>query len=989
LGSEWNAPTDRLRVVYAALACGVVVLDTVGRVVEANAAAENLLGVPLERMRGQVLSDYIWQPRRPDGSVMPLTERPAMAALRTGRPQRNVTGQITRPDGSCRWLQIDAVPVSPTDGTPPHVVVSYIDVTERQEAQDASRANEERFRALTEHGNDLVSVVDATVAFRYVSPSYARVLGYEPGELIGQSGLTIVHPDDVPALAEALRDIAGAERTAPVTCRTRHKDGSWRTFDCTISNRSEDPAIQGWIFNSHDVTERTRAEEALRHSETRYRALAEHATDLVQVLDEGAVCRYASPSHLTILGYRPEDIEGKRVAEFVHPDDLRRLRAAFTWMDGIGEGSDGVATIQYRRRHADGSWRTLEAVVNNRLDDPAVRGVIVNSRDITERARTEEERRRRARHTALRADVSAALATSTTLQDMLQRCVDAAVRHFDAALTRIWLLDEKANALELRASAGLAGALDGPHLRIPVGHLRTGLIARDGRPYLTNDVASDPHIGADWVARQGLVAFAGYPFVTEGRVGGVLSLFARRPLDEGTLDALAAVVDMIAQGIERKRAEEALRRQALHDALTDLPNRVLLRDRLDGELRAIQHHQRPLALLLLDLDRFKEVNDTFGHQQGDLLLQEVARRLRDSLRDSDTVARLGGDEFAVLLPDTDARGAVAAAHKLCAALDAPVPIEGHLLHAEASVGIALCPEHGSDAATLLSHADVAMYTAKRQRSGCAVYDALHDPYSPRRLGLIGDLRRAIAQGALALHYQPKIEVATGRVRGVEALVRWPHPRQGLIPPDGFIPLAEETGLIAPLTHWVLDEALRQCHLWHGRGLDLGMAVNLSVWNLHDPTLLEAIARLLETYGVPPAALCLELTESAIMADTGRAVDALTRLRALGVRLAVDDFGTGYSSLAYLKRLPVDELKIDKSFVQRLAEDATDLTVVTSVVGLGHGLGLHVVAEGVENGAALELLARLGCDTAQGYHIGRPLPPDKLARLLRAASCTVA
>ncbi len=860
MGSGKGAPTDRLWAVYAALACGVVVLDTAGRVVDANAAAEDLLGAPLERMRGQVLADYIWRPHRPDGSVIPLAERPAIVALRTGRPQRNVTAQITRPDGSVRWLQIDAVPVAPTDGTPPHVVVSYIDVTERQEAQDASRASEDRFRALTEYGNDLVSIVDATVAFRYVSPSYARVLGYELRELIGQSGLAIVHPDDIPLLAEALRDTAGAERTTTVTCRARHKDGSWRIFDCTVSNRSDDPAIQGWIFNSHDVTERARAEEG------------------------------------------------------------HRLRA---------------------------------------------------------------------RHTALRADVSAALVTSSTLPDMLQRCVDAVVRHFDAALTRIWLLNEREGALELQASAGLASALDGPHVRIPIGHLRTGLIARDGRPYLTNDVASDPHIGADWITQQSLVAFAGYPFVAEGRVMGVLSLFARRPLDDGTLDALAGIVDTIAQGIERKRAEEALRRQALHDALTDLPNRVLLRDRLDQALRGVERHRRPLALLLLDLDRFKEVNDTFGHQQGDLLLQEVARRLRDNLRDGDTVARLGGDEFAALLPDTDAGGAVAAAQTLRAALDAPVPIEGHLLHVEASVGIALCPEHGSDATTLLSHADVAMYAAKRQRSGPAVYDALHDPYSPRRLGLIGDLRRAIAGGALALHYQPEIEVATGRVRGVEALVRWPHPRQGLIPPDVFIPLAEETGLIAPLTHWVLDEALRQRHLWHDRGVDLGMAVNLSMRDLRDPALPEAIARLLEAHGVPPAALCLELTESAIMADTGRAAVVLTRLRALGVRLAVDDFGTGCSSLASLKRLPMDKLKIDKSFVQRLAEDAADLTVVTSVVGLGHGLGLQVVAEGVENGAALELLAGLGCDTAQGYHIGRPLPADELERLLHAASCTVA
>jgi len=411
---------------------------------------------------------------------------------------------------------------------------------------------------------------------------------------------------------------------------------------------------------------------------------------------------------------------------------------------------------------------------------------------------------------------------------------------------------------------------------------------------------------------------------------------------------------------------------------------MLLRDRLTQALSAAQRHDSPLALLLLDLDRFKEVNDTFGHQQGDLLLCEVGRRLRGALRASDTLARLGGDEFAVLLPDTDADGAEATAEKLRAALEPPILVERQPVAVGASVGIALCPDHGADASTLLRHADVAMYTAKQAGTALATYDAAQDQYSPERLGLIAELRQAIAHGGLILHYQPKADVSTGRVRGVEALVRWQHPARGLIPPDQFIPLAEHTGLIAPLTSWVLDAALRQRRVWARDGLDLDVAVNLSMWNLRDPALPDTVAALLERYDVPAARLCLELTESSVMADPAHSLAVLARLRALGVRLAVDDFGTGYSSLAYLKRLPVDEIKIDRSFARDMGADDTDAAIVRSTIGLGQSLGLTVVTEGVEDRATWDLLAAGGCDLAQGYYLSQPLPADELCRWLQRA-----
>ncbi|HWE62178.1 MAG TPA: bifunctional diguanylate cyclase/phosphodiesterase, partial [Chloroflexota bacterium] len=384
----------------------------------------------------------------------------------------------------------------------------------------------------------------------------------------------------------------------------------------------------------------------------------------------------------------------------------------------------------------------------------------------------------------------------------------------------------------------------------------------------------------------------------------------------------------------------------------------------------------------LDLDRFKEINDTFGHQEGDQVLREVARRLQGRLRASDTVARLGGDEFAVLLPDTDAGGATVAAVKLSAALEAPFQVIDHILHVRASIGIAIAPTHGGDVPSLLRHADVAMYAAKRAGGGHAIYDAAQDQHTPGRLALEHELREVISANRLVLHYQPTVDVRTGRVEGVEALVRWPHARQGLIPPDQFIPLAELTGLIVPLTHWVLEEALRQCQVWQRTGLRLGMAVNLSMRALHDPTLPAALAWLLRRYSIAPERLTLEITESALMGDPAQAQTVLQHLTEIGVHLAIDDFGTGYSSLAYLKQMPVDAVKIDKEFVKNMGKTETkDHAIVRSIIELGHNLGLSVVAEGVEDRETWQGLQTAGCDTAQGFYLSRPVSAPDLDQWL--------
>lgn len=434
---------------------------------------------------------------------------------------------------------------------------------------------------------------------------------------------------------------------------------------------------------------------------------------------------------------------------------------------------------------------------------------------------------------------------------------------------------------------------------------------------------------------------------------------------------------------DRKRYEEDLKHQALHDTLTDLPNRVLLRDRLEHAILSAQREHVAVSLLLMDLDRFKEVNDTFGHHFGDQLLQELGSRVRGVVRESDTVARLGGDEFAVLLPSADAVDGAMIAEKIHGALEEPFLLEDQPFDVAGSIGIASYPDHGEDVDTLLRHADVAMYLAKHHGTGSAVYTAEQDQYSPARLLLIADVRKAIESDQLLLHYQPKIDLTTGQVVGVEALVRWQHPQHGFIPPDQFIPLTEHTGLIKPLSLWVLEHALHQCRLWHDEGLTIHVAVNLSARNLTDAHLSATVAELLTMSGVQPDWLKVELTESAIMTDLFHSLHTLSRLHEMGVRISVDDFGTGHSSLSYLKRLPISEIKIDRSFVKDMKIDANDQRIVRATITLGHDLGLQAVAEGVEDHDVCRLLTELGCDLAQGYYVSRPLPADLCTDWLRA------
>jgi diguanylate cyclase (GGDEF)-like protein len=426
-------------------------------------------------------------------------------------------------------------------------------------------------------------------------------------------------------------------------------------------------------------------------------------------------------------------------------------------------------------------------------------------------------------------------------------------------------------------------------------------------------------------------------------------------------------------------------RQAQHDALTGLPNRKLLQSRAEEALAGAARTGATVAFCLLDLDRFKEVNDSLGHPAGDQLLRHVANRLVSQVRPGDTVARFGGDEFGILLPHVaDAAEASAIVRRVTAALETPLVVDGVRIDTQASAGIALHPAQAKDVATLVQRADVAMYVAKQRHSGVHLYDVAEDASSVARLGMVGELRRALVTEELLLHYQPKVALPGGEVVGVEALVRWQHPTRGLVAPDDFLPLAEASGLERLVTTRVLALALAQARVWHDLGLHLPVSVNVTAADLLDPDFLPELQAGLAEHGVAPAGLVLEITERGVLDDAPVAAATLAALARLGVGLSLDDFGTGYSSLAHLVRVPVTEVKIDRSFIANLGTDALATTVVRAVIDLGHGLCVQVVAEGVEDREAWETLTAMGCDQAQGWLVSRALPPAEATRWLRAA-----
>jgi diguanylate cyclase (GGDEF)-like protein/PAS domain S-box-containing protein len=668
-------------------------------------------------------------------------------------------------------------------------------------------------------------------------------------------------------------------------------------------------------------------------------ALVDASTDSITVLDAAGRPVYWSPAAAATYGYA-EDEEVGPSFDFVHPDDLERVAAAF--LDVMATPDEPVS-CQFRMRRGDGSWSWVETVARNRLDDPDVRGIVVNTRDVSERV-----------------EADAALRESEERYRLLvERSPDIIAVHQDDVVTYV-----------NPAGARILGASSPDEL---LGRRAHDLVHPDDHPLLDARIAA----------------------VRAGEEAGLNEIRMVR-LDGSVIDVEAVTVPVNHRGgrasqvmardiTDRKRAERALAHQALHDHLTGLPNRVLLNDRLALALARCGRSECFVAVVFLDLDRFKVVNDSLGHEAGDRVLCAVSARLQNVLRPADTLARFGGDEFVVVCDEIAGPAeATRIARRVLDALADPVDVGDESVPVGASVGVALAREPAETTAEgLLRDADAAMYRAKeRGRGRIELFDEGMRSRLVTRLGEERRLRLAVARDELDLHFQPVIDLPGGEVVAVEALVRWRHPERGLVLPAEFIPLAEESGIIAELGQWVLEEGCRQAGGWAralGPDRSLEVAINLSTRQLGEPDLSKRVSALLDRHRLRPGgvALCLEITESFLLEDPVATGTVLDELRALGVRLSIDDFGTGYSSLAYLRRFPLDTLKIDRTFVRGLGSDPDSRSIASAIVELAHALGLEVVAEGVEEHQQLDVLVELGCDRAQGYLFGRPVPASQL------------
>jgi diguanylate cyclase (GGDEF)-like protein/PAS domain S-box-containing protein len=865
-----------------------------------------------------------------------------------------------------------------------HQIAQHLD---RVHAARTLRESEDRYRQLVELSPDAILVhCDGQIA--YINAAGLALFGAtSPSQLLGRCGLDFVPPEDQASCIERITETVQRWPGALVELRIIRLDG--QPVDAEVAtmpiNWRGRRAVQAVM---RDVTARKQAEAQLNDLRDRTELILASAGEGVVGVDRQGKAVFANPAAARITGYTVEELLGRQMHELVHHTRADGSSHRVEDCPIFAVLQDGVTRrvpddLFWRK---DGSSFPVEYVGTCVRDGDAFVGAVVTFNDITERKQIDEALRRSEARLQREAErllalhsASTVLAAQTAEPDaVLEQVLRSAVSLVGAASGSLYRWDQ---------SAGMLRSLGDWHVQpghvtgdVPAGSGLAGHTLSRQQPVIVNDYANWEF--ANRAARAGgMRAGMGLPLMHAGQCLGVLILRVYDDSTQFTEDdsrIASLFADQAAAALFTAEAFEQQRRAAFQDALTDLPNRARLRAEMDRVLGAAGETSQPFALLLLDLDRFKEINDTLGHQAGDRVLQQVGPRFQKQLSEHDMLARLGGDEFAVVLPGANAQRARDVAERLLKQLELPFQLDGSGVELGASIGIALYPEHGNDADALLRRADVAMYAAKSSRSGAAVYAPQHDRHGPERLALVADLRRAIEHGELMLQYQPQVDVRSGALTAVEALARWPHPVRGLVSPQEFIALAEESRLIRPLSRWVLEAALRQCAEWRRTGLDLPVAVNLSAHDLQDPTLPAFVTDVLDACGVAPDRLRIEITESSLLIDPRRVQEILAVWRAEGVQIAIDDFGTGYSSLAYLKDLPVDELKIDRSFVKGMASDGGARAIVRAVIDLADDLGLRVVAEGVEDEATRQVLAALGCDVAQGYYFSPPLAAHAVA-----------
>ncbi|MHB8508463.1 MAG: sensor domain-containing protein [Candidatus Dormibacteria bacterium] len=783
--------------------------------------------------------------------------------------------------------------------------------------------------ALSELGEGLV--ITEAGKMIYGNEAYRSLTGYTDDELKAQGNLIDLAPEELRAdlLARLTERLRGDRPDSYIESQLVTKDGRVVDVESAIHMLPAETNTR-ILAIVRDITERKKIQ-------AKFEGLLGAAPDaLIGVRRDGSIA-FVNHQAQELFGYRRDELLGRPIeilvpekAKDIHPGHRAKYfaspkaRPMGLGLDLYGRRKDGT---EFPAEISLSSIETEEGL----LVTAAVRD-ISERRAADERLRISEERFR-------------VLVEGATDYAILTLDPEGHVTTWNAGAERIY------------------GYKAAEVLGKPFSVFYPEADRRTGRPEV--ELAEAGRVGSHedegWRARQDETQFFAYAVITAVRN------------ESGELLGFSNLTRDIS---ERRQHIAELEFQALHDSLTGLPNRTLLRDRLDREILSATRQNGVCGLLIMDIDQFKEVNDTMGHEAGDILLHAFAGRIGETIRDIDTVARLGGDEFAILpVGAADIDGILATATKVLNWLEKPFVVDGTAIYARASIGIAVFPQHGSDASTLLRRADVAMYAAKQSHRGYAVYAPEQEENITRRMALLGELRQAIPKGELVLHYQPRVDVRQRRTIGFEALVRWNHPRYGLVPPAEFILVAETSDLIGPLTSWVMNQALGQLRAWDLQGIALVASVNLSAANLLDPDLATVIGRLLKTWHIPATRVILEITETTLISAGGG--ETLKQLRKLGLGLSIDDFGTGYASLTHLRQLPLTELKLDRSFVGTMATSGDDAAIVRPAISLGHDLGLNVSAEGVEDEATWDMLAAFKCDVVQGYYVARPMPPEQL------------
>jgi diguanylate cyclase (GGDEF)-like protein/PAS domain S-box-containing protein len=910
----------RLGSIFDSALDAVVTMSADGVITDWNPMAETIFGWSQSEAVGRMVSE----------TIIPLRYRGAHKSglrhfLATGEgPVLNKRLELAALHRDGHEFPVElSISATPSRGS--HLFSAFArDITERHAAEEALRASEERYRQIVETAFEGVWVIDRNNLTTFLNHRMAEMLGYAPEEMLGKPVLDFMDPDAQAAFA-ANRD-ERQTRQLEHEFRFRRKDGSelWVLLE---SSPDVDAAgnYRGSLAMVTDVTQRRRAEEALR----RMAAMVSTSTDGIIAVDLNGLLVNWNLGAERMYGYSAQEIIGQHVGKIVPDGKSSELDDL---LDRVRRG-DAIEQIETVRKRKDGSLVEVSISFSPLTD---ANGRVVAS-------------------AAIHRDISTARKAAEALRASEERYR----RIVDTAYEGIWVIDGRNVTTFVN-----------PRMAEMLGWTVDEMV---GRP-LFDFLDADAQAGFSERQPDRVKGLSQHTEVRFTRKDGAdcWTLLSIRPnLDQaGHYEgALAMVMDIT----ERRRDQKALEYQALHDALTGLPNRLLLADHLSEALISARAAQQQVAVLIVDLDHFKEVNEAFGMEAGDRLLEQVGPRLRAEIRAEDMVARLSGDEFAVLMTNTDATAATVKAQCLLEALERPFEVEGQHLDVAISIGIAIFPDDGDDANTLLRRADIALFVAKQPRGAFVRFAPEHERQGASRLTLMADLREALQhEDQLFLDFQPLVRLRDRSLAGVEALVRWRHPQRGLVPPLDFVPFAEKTRLIKPLTRWVLISALRQSVSWERDGHLIPVSVNISMRDLVDPEFPETIATLLKAAQAPPSLLNLEITESLIMTEPERAINTLTELRMLGVRLAVDDFGTGYSSLAYLHRLPIHEIKIDKSFVAAMAGKADRSNIVRASVELGHSLQLESVAEGVEDARTWDLLRLLGCDLAQGYFISRPM-----------------